>query len=85
MTVLKMSGEIWCFEFESVKLQMAKLTWYTPDFLVVGPLGIEIHETKGHWEDDARVKWKVAAEKFWYFTFKAIQWKGKQWKIEVYK
>ena len=35
---------------------------YTPDVLIAPPTGLELHEVKGFWQDDARVKIKVAAE-----------------------
>ncbi len=70
----KRAGEITFYAFEAVKLKLAKLTQYTPDFMVVRADGvIEFHEVKGtFWEDDARVKVKVAAEKF-PFVFRAFR------------
>lgn len=61
------AGEILEIQFEGLTLRMANRTGYTPDFVVVTPHCIELHEVKGHWEDDARVKWKVAGEQFWCF------------------
>jgi hypothetical protein len=73
-------GEIVDYKFESVKLRLADLTWYTPDFSVVLPGGAtEIHEVKGRWTDDARVKIKVAAELFGYYRFIAIRRVKGQW------
>ncbi len=67
-------GEIQFWLFESLKFKLADLTFYTPDFLVVLPDGlIEIVEVKGHWEDDARVKIKVAADRFSLFRFVAVK------------
>lgn len=55
-------GEIRAYDFEPVKLRLADNTFYAPDFRVVrNDYAIEYHEVKGHWEDDARVKIKVAA------------------------
>ena len=34
-------------------------TYYNPDYLVIYPGHFEIHEVKGFWRDDARVKIKV--------------------------
>ncbi len=67
----RLAGEIASYRFESVKLRLADRTWYAPDFLVIGTDGIlEFHEVKGgHFEDDARVKIKVAAEAFPEFRF----------------
>jgi hypothetical protein len=61
----RIGGEILWWSFEAMKLKLAPSTFYTPDFIVMLANGeIEAHESKGHWEDDARVKIKVAAEKF---------------------
>lgn len=40
-------------------------TFYTPDFAVMRADGaLEVHEVKGFWTDDARVKIKVAADQY---------------------
>ncbi len=78
-------GEIWDYRFEPLKLRLADNTFYTPDYLVVRVTGIEIVEVKGGFErEDARVKWKTAAERFPWFQFVVARWLGKQkgWKIE---
>jgi hypothetical protein len=77
------AGEIVKYSFESLKLKLAKRTFYTPDFEVVTPECIEIHEVKGFWEDDARVKIKVAAKLFPEFKFVAVQFKKKKWLYEI--
>ena len=46
---------------------------------------IRQHETKGFWEDDARVKWKVAAEQFWWFRFFAARLVKGSWEVEEYR
>ena len=64
------AGRVKSFAYESVKLRLANRTWYTPDFIVVKPDGgLEFHEVKGFWRDDARVKIKVAAEQIRWATF----------------
>ena len=69
----KAAGEIADYWFEPWKFRLADRTYYTPDFVVMMPDGtLEIHETKGHWEDDARVKWKVAGSIFYLFRFVAV-------------
>ena len=73
----KLAGEVTSYLFERIKFKLAPKTFYTPDFYVVTPECIEIHEVKGHWEDDARVKIKVAAEMFPEFKWLAVQWKNK--------
>ncbi len=71
------SGRIDSFKFEEVTLKLAENTRYTPDFMVILVNGeIEFHEVKSCTskgvfltEDDANVKWKVAANSFPYFGF----------------
>jgi hypothetical protein len=80
---LKQSGWIIDYSFESVKLRLAKKTFYAPDFFVVFHDHFEVHEVKGFWRDDARVKIKVAARLFPYWKFQAVQWKKKDWIFET--
>lgn len=69
-------GEILWYLFEGMKFRLAPKTFYTPDFAVMNVDGtIELHEVKGFWEDDARVKIKVAADMF-PFLFVGVQRKG---------
>lgn len=71
------------FEYEPIKLRLAKNTGYTPDFIVVRTSGaIEAHEVKGFWRDDARVKIKVAAEKYSFIKFLVCRRLKGQWIIE---
>lgn len=80
LELLKRAGEIVDWRFEAIKLRLADGTFYTPDFLVVllAPPN-EFHEVKGHWRDDARVKFKVAAELFPMFRFRALRRAGASW------
>lgn len=89
----RLIGEIINWYFEPVKLRLAGSTFYKPDFMVVLTNGeIEFHETKGtwrgekaaHWEDDARVKIKVAASMY-PFRFMAASKKDNHWKYEQFK
>lgn len=58
-------GHIAWFKFEGIKLRLADNTFYTPDFAVMLADGsMELHEVKGFWTDDARVKTKVAASMY---------------------
>ncbi len=57
------AGEVAWFKFEGIKLRLADKTFYTPDFAVMLASGeLQLHEVKGFWTDDARVKTKVAAD-----------------------
>lgn len=59
----RLRGEISSWAFQPEKLRLADRTFYEPDFRVIAEDGtVEWHEVKGFWEDDARVKIKVAAE-----------------------
>ena len=80
----KRAEEIICYRFEAVKFRLADKTFYTPDFMITKSDRIEFHETKGHWEDDAKVKMKVVAEMFPEFGFFAVYWKNKLWEIEEF-
>lgn len=80
------AGLILWFEFEAVKLRLADNTFYSPDFAVLAADGVlEMHECKGFWQDDARVKIKVAASLF-PFRFKAMKARAKKdgggWEVE---
>lgn len=73
------AGEIQWFAFEAMKFKLADKTYYTPDFVVLRNDGmVECVEVKGFWEDDARVKIKCAAEKFFLFQFIALKPKAKK-------
>lgn len=65
---LKATGDILWYEFEGMTFRLGKRCTYTPDFNVMLPDGtLEMHEVKGSlkiFQDDAKVKHKVAAEKF---------------------
>jgi hypothetical protein len=76
LEMLRRSGEILSYDFEAITLKLAPNTRYTPDFLVItSDATVELHEVKGHWYDDARVKIKVAARLF-PFRFVAVRKKS---------
>lgn len=88
LEALKCSGEIVWYKFEGIKFRLADKCFYTPDFAVMLPNGhIEIHEVKGYWQDDAKVKIKVASETY-PFKFVAIHKKAKKhgggWEVVEY-
>jgi len=76
----KDAEEIHDFMFEPIKLKLADLCYYSPDFMVLSNDGfIEFHEVKGTKsngkilaEEKAIVKIKTAAEQFWMFKFKIV-------------
>lgn len=79
----KSAGQILWYRYEGMKFRLANNTFYTPDFVVMTRDGtIEVHEVKGFWEDDARVKIKVAAEMY-PFIFRAFKSSKGGWSEEV--
>jgi len=77
-------GEIATWWWEPVKLKLAPRTYYSPDFLVMRLDGtLEIHETKGHMEDDAAVKLKVTSDLYWCFPVKLVRWKRGAWHVAL--
>jgi hypothetical protein len=69
----KIMGQVAWFKFEGVKLRLADNTFYTPDFAVMlSDNSMELHEVKGHWQDDARAKIKIAADMY-PFRFIAVK------------
>lgn len=83
---LRLAGEVLWYRFEGVKLRLADSTFFTPDFAVMAADGVmEMHEVKGFWTDDARVKIKVAADQypFRFMAFKPVaKGKGGGWAKE---
>lgn len=84
----RVAGEVAWYLFEGLKFRLADNTFYTPDFAVMLSGGqLEAHEVKGFWTDDARVKIKVAAERFpvRFIAVKAPRRKGDDWAREVFE
>lgn len=84
LELLLRAGEIRSYRFEALKLRLADKTFYTPDFYVVTENEIQLHEVKGFWEDDARVKIKVAAFEYPEFQFIAVRKIKKEWEFEKF-
>jgi hypothetical protein len=83
LTLRQAGGEVAGWWFEALKLRLAGNTFYTPDFLVQLADGLlELHEVKGFWRDDARVKIKVAAAQYPLFPFVAVQRVKGRWREE---
>lgn len=69
-----LAGVVVWYRFEPFRMVLAPKTTYTADFLVQLASGhLEVHEVKGFWTDDARVKIKVAAQLLPVFKFVAIK------------
>lgn len=84
----KQTGEIAWYAFEGITFKLAADTRYTPDFAVMLTSGeMEMHEIKGRWMDDAKVKIKVAADKFpfrFIAVYKLNKKDGGGWRYEPY-
>ncbi|MGB3271111.1 MAG: DUF1064 domain-containing protein [Rhodanobacter sp.] len=88
LEIRKVAGEILWYRFEGVKLRLADNTFYSPDFVVMLADGtLECHEVKGFWQDDARVKIKVAADQY-PMRFVAVKVRAKKngggWDVEEF-
>ncbi len=86
LAIRKHAGDVLWYRFEGLKFRLADNTFYTPDFAVMLANGqMEAHEVKGFWQDDARVKIKLAAE-LYPFRFVAIKVRPKKdgggWQVE---
>ena len=76
----KLAREIAAYHFEAFGLRLGRKCFFYPDFLVILSDGlVEIHEVKGHWEEDALVKIATAAEMYPLFTFRAFMKEGLEW------
>lgn len=92
LDIRKLGGEVVDWKFESIKLKLADNTYFIPDFNVEMANGdLVMCEVKRlwkgkrspHWEDDARVKIKVAAETFRaWFSFYGVHFDGEKWVYE---
>lgn len=85
---MRTAGTVLWHKFEAIKLRLAANTFLTVDFAVLTRDGyLEMHEVKGFWEDDARVKIKVAAS-LYPFRFVAVKRRAKKhgggWETEQF-
>ena len=85
LNLMILTGEIVTQRYEPLKFRLARNTTYTPDFMVICPKHIEMHEIKGgFYRDDARAKGKIAAEMYPFFKWGWAQKKKGVGKVEVY-
>jgi hypothetical protein len=84
LTARQVNGEILFWRFHGLSFRLADGAWYTPDFTVQLPDGIiELHETKGVWREAARVRIKVAADR-WPFRFVGVKSIKGKWVFEEF-
>lgn len=91
LDALQFAGHVLWYKFEGIKLRLADSTFYTPDFAVMQSDGqIELHEVKGAkaiFQDDAKVKVKVAAMAYpfrFLVAYPIAKKRGGGWEIEHY-
>ncbi len=66
------SGRYAWHDFEPMKFRLADGAWYTPDWMAMDDRGaVTAFEVKGFWREAARVRIKVAADKY-PFRFVAV-------------
>lgn len=83
LELLKRAHDIWDYWYKPWKFLLAKQTTYEPDFLVQRPNGfLEVHEVKGYWREDAKLKWKITMDRYPFFTYVVIQKINGEWKEE---
>lgn len=86
LELMRRAGSVRWFKPHPLKLRLADNTTYEPDFGVVAQDGVfEIHEVKGFWRDDARVKIKVAASIFPFRFFAVTKRRGGGWDYEAFQ
>ena len=83
------AGEVDYYDAHPGSLAIAKGSRYQPDFLVVESGTIYVDEVKGKrgWKLSAKghARWKDAAERHRWATFRAAIWTGTGWRFERYE
>lgn len=80
---MRLAGDVQWYGFECFNLRLAKKTWYRPDFPALMKDGIwTMWEVKGWMREDARVKIKIAAEKYRMFRFVVVRRIKGRWEYE---
>ena len=82
LRLLKCAGEILDYRWDAINLRLGPDVHYRPDFLVVYSDRFEIHEVKGFFRDDAKVKVRTAAALFPWWKFKVVRWQKRNWEVE---
>jgi hypothetical protein len=80
----KRAGAIVAYWYEAQTMKLAHDTRYTPDFLVQLPNGeMELHEVKGFWREDAKIKAKVCASLYPYPVYIAQRMRGGGFTVQL--
>lgn len=79
LEMYKQAGEVHSYYFEPVNLRLAKGCFYKPDFMIFRPDGaMEFHDTKGHFENESKVRMKVVATTYPEFMFVVVRKRKKK-------
>lgn len=82
---LRLAGEILRWEYAAIRFEIGDAAWYKPDFDVINKESeLELHETKGHWREAARVRIKAAAKRFPWLRWRAITREDGVWREEIF-
>lgn len=80
LEMLKLSGKILEYRFESMQFKVGEGAWYKPDFLIIFSDRVELHEIKGGFiREAAMVRFKAAMLLYPWFRWKMVQWKDGKW------
>lgn len=92
----RMAGDVLDWGFEKIKFKLADNTYFEIDFYYIArDMSLYLVECKAawkqkdgsykaHWEDDARVKIKVAAQQFPFFRFLGMSRSPTGWLTEEF-
>ena len=77
------NSDLQYYMFEKLKFRLGKSCYYTPDFVALSTDGqLEVHEIKGHMEDDAAVKLRVFREIYPQIRLIIVRRLNNQWTYE---
>ena len=78
----KHRGEIEAYWYEGIKLKVNTACFYTPDFMVVTPEEIQMHEVKGQRREAGMVRLRTAAHQHRWARFFLVTKTRGNWVIE---
>lgn len=85
LDIMVRAGELQMWEYEAIGFRLGDDCFYYPDFLLVTSTGgIQLHECKGYIRDDARVKFRAAAQRWPFFRWVIVTSKGGTFCLESY-
>jgi len=82
LKALKTAGTIQSWAYEAIRLRIADKGVYTPDFMVVTPEEIQMHEVKGQRREAGMVRLRTAAHQHRWARFFLVTKTRGNWVIE---